>query len=173
MSSFFRVVDCHKFLLARVLANSLYMTYIVYGKEGCLDCRRARKYLEQSGKAFEFVDVDTDVGMKRYITTQHYLSVPQSTTTWPRVFQRNMFVGGVSELQIFLGISDNTCVAKHLPPIPFTSYADDWPNLGKPFSESEISKCTPPIVDGAEILPNIDDGVPPVPAQAEFFDNIF
>lgn len=150
------------------------MTYIVYGKEGCSDCRRACEYLKQSGKAFEFVDVGTNVGIKRYSTTQHYLSVPQSTTTWPRVFQRNMFVGGVSELQNFLGISDSTCFAKRLPPIPFTSYADDWPNLGKPFSESEISKCTPPIVDGAEILPdNGDDGVPPVPAQAEFSDNIF
>lgn len=150
------------------------MAYTVYGKPGCTACQRSLEMLDGAGKTYRYVDVSTAKGMQTYLWTQHYLSVHQSFDTWPRVFQRNAFVGGETELRLKLGIPKYDEPPALLPPIPYTSYDNDWPGLGRCISELDCyhrehreESQAPPVV--AEAEEPTDDAVPAVPSQANGF----
>lgn len=67
---------------------------MVFSKDSCPFCEKAKNLLRENGVKFEVIDVTND---------EKYLSDMRNTGgTVPRIWDDNVFVGGYSELEDYL-----------------------------------------------------------------------
>jgi glutaredoxin len=66
----------------------------IYTKEGCGFCKKAKELLSKRNMDFEEVDGLTSDGWKE--------KTPENFITWPKIFFKNKFIGGYSDLEKYL-----------------------------------------------------------------------
>ena len=52
----------------------------VYGADWCGDCRRAKRFLEASGTAFRYVDLEQDPAAQQLVDDAGYRAIPVVVT---------------------------------------------------------------------------------------------
>ena len=66
----------------------------IYTKEGCGFCKKAKELLSERNIDFEEVDGLISDGWEK--------KTPKNFTTWPKIFFKNKFIGGYSDLEKYL-----------------------------------------------------------------------
>lgn len=53
------------------------MKYIIYGKQGCVNCNKAKQFLDNKGIDYEYTDLGTNPEALEFILQEGYRQVPQ------------------------------------------------------------------------------------------------
>lgn len=80
------------------------MSYVVYGRQDCNWCFRAKKFLEQKKEDFRYIDIDDDARTKAFLVSKGFKTVPQ-------IYLDNEHIGGYTELVAYFeegSYGDNT-----------------------------------------------------------------
>jgi glutaredoxin len=67
------------------------MTYVIYGRENCNWCVRAKNFLEQREEEYRYIDINDDPRTKAFIVSKGFKTVPQ-------IFEDTKHIGGYKEL---------------------------------------------------------------------------
>ena len=51
--------------------------FVVYGKENCPNCVKAKALLESKGETFEYIDITVDTKAREHLMNSGFRSVPQ------------------------------------------------------------------------------------------------
>mgnify|MGYP000030508082 FL=1 len=66
--------------------------YVVYGKQDCIFCDKARRLLKSEGVEFTYLQLDSDFTMDELWEKVKF-------TTYPQIFLYDYPIGGYSDLQ--------------------------------------------------------------------------
>lgn len=73
--------------------------YTVYGKPNCPFCVRAKEYLENHGKEYEYIDVSAEASKRQELMDRVFNAVGFYPKTVPQIFMPNgEYVGGFDNL---------------------------------------------------------------------------
>ncbi len=70
--------------------------YVLYGRDGCGYCVRAKALFESEGIPFEYKDVN-EPGIKNEV-----LTLNPKATTLPQIFVNDTLIGGYDQLVIYI-----------------------------------------------------------------------
>lgn len=70
--------------------------YVIYSKEGCGYCRKAKDFLDS--KKLEFKEIVLDPTSEDYVVVRDGLVGRTGHRTFPWIFEGDRFVGGYGEL---------------------------------------------------------------------------
>lgn len=70
--------------------------YTVYGRKRCDYCDKAKALLQEKGIDFKYFDIEEDDDVLEWFVAQGFTTVPQ-------IFDKNLLVGGYTELETKLG----------------------------------------------------------------------
>lgn len=72
--------------------------FVVYGKENCPNCVKAKALLESKGEPFEYIDITNDNAAREHLMNAGFRSVPQ-VYIGNRQQDSLVHVGGYTELE--------------------------------------------------------------------------
>lgn len=72
--------------------------FVVYGKENCPNCVKAKALLESKGEPFEYIDITVDTEARERLLNAGFRSVPQ-VYIGNRHLGALVHVGGYTELE--------------------------------------------------------------------------
>ena len=72
--------------------------FVVYGKENCPNCVKAKALLESKGETFEYIDITVDTEAREHLMNSGFRSVPQ-VYIGNRHQDTLVHVGGYTELE--------------------------------------------------------------------------
>lgn len=78
-----------------------YTTVTVFGKKGCLFCKKARDWLTARNRSFVYIDC-TEYVLDKVKFFEHINgieAVDRVVSTFPIIFDKEVFVGGYSDLE--------------------------------------------------------------------------
>jgi len=77
-----------------------YTTITVFGKKGCLYCKKAKDWLSANGDEFVYIDC-TEYTIQKPKFFEHINGIPtvdREVKTFPIIFMKDRFIGGFSDL---------------------------------------------------------------------------
>lgn len=71
------------------------MKYTIYGKQGCINCNKAKQFLDGKGIDYEYVDLGTNPEALEFILAEGHKQVPQ-------IYLEGSYIGGYEGLVAYV-----------------------------------------------------------------------
>lgn len=75
--------------------------YIVYGKQNCAYCTKAKQLLESKNLPYKYIDLGVDISVEIFkeLMWEAYQVIPK---TVPQILENDQYIGGFDALETYL-----------------------------------------------------------------------
>lgn len=75
--------------------------YIVYGKQNCVYCTRAKQLLDSKNLSYKYIDLGVDIPVESFkeMMWEEYQVIPK---TVPQILENDQYIGGFDALETYL-----------------------------------------------------------------------